>query len=248
MRPAPAQRRRQAAKKKAAKTPPAKKSGGLASDFRDLESSFTKLFSDLTGEITGGALRLAARTGGVPLEIARALAPGAEGLDPPEPERLEMMKEAGLYLRELREVAGLTISDLREALDLSDNSVLEAVENGTATLSFELILRLAAVLARHDPVPFVISFTRTYNPEIWQILEDWGIGRIPTQYEREREFLNIFRSRDSARRLSNEGFDKVLEFTRSAFNLSLHFIAEQEGVDSSGARPKPKAKRKPAAE
>ncbi len=198
----------------------------------------TKLFTDLTGEITGGALRLAARTGGVPLEIARALVPSADRLQPLDPERLEMMKRTGLYLKELRELAGLTVSDLREALDLSDNTILEAVEDGTATLSFELILRLAALLARHDPVPFVIRFTRTYNPEIWQILEDWGIGRIPTQYEREREFLNIFRSDDSARRLSDQGFAKVLEFTRSAFDLSLHFIAQQEGVASKRRRSK----------
>ncbi len=215
---------------------------GLASDLRDLETSVSKLFTDLTGEITGSALRLAARTGGVPLEIARALVPSADRLKPLDPDRLEMMRATGLYLRELRELAGLTVSDLRDALDLSDSSILEAVENGTATLSFELILRLAALLARHDPIPFVIRFTRTYNPEIWQILEDWGIGRIPTQYEREREFLNIFRSEDSARRLSDEGFEKVLEFTRSAFDLSLHFIAEQEGVSAKG----PRSKRSPA--
>jgi len=216
----------------------ASRAKGLGSDLREIEDSVSKLLTDLTGEVTGGALRLAARVGGVPLEVARALVPGADQLNPLDPERLEMMRNTGLYLRELRELAGLTVSDLRDALELSDSRTLEAVENGTATLSFELILRLAALLARHDPIPFVIRFTRTYNPEIWQILEGWGIGRIPTQYERERQFLNIFRSEDSARRLSDEGFDKVLEFTRAAFDLSLHFVAQDEGVRSKRRRRK----------
>src|SRR5690606_23759140 len=46
--------------------------------------------------------------------------------------------------------------------------------------------------------------------------------------ERERQFINIYRSQDKARELSDEGFNRVLEFTRQAFNLSLHFIGEQE--------------------
>jgi len=141
-----------------------------------------------------------------------------------------LAQQAGKYLRDLRELAGLTQTELSEALALADDgSLLKAVENGTATLSFELILRLASVLARHDPVPFVLRLTRTYNPELWKLLEGWGIGRLPLQYERERQFVNVYRRHDAARNLSDEGFAKVLEFTRAAFELSLHFIAEQQG-------------------
>ena len=42
--------------------------------------------------------------------------------------------------------------------------------------------------------------------------------------------MNIYRSHDAKRKLSDEGFEKVLEFTRKAFELSLHFIAEQEKI------------------
>jgi hypothetical protein len=70
--------------------------------------------------------------------------------------------------------------------------------------------------------------TRNYNPEVWQILNDWGIGRIPLQFEREREFINIFRRHDDARNLSDEGFRKVLEFTRHSFEMSMHFVEQQE--------------------
>jgi hypothetical protein len=54
------------------------------------------------------------------------------------------------------------------------------------------------------------------------------VARLPLQFEREREFINIFRRHDDARTLSDEGFQKVLEFTRQSFEMSLHFIEEQE--------------------
>jgi transcriptional regulator with XRE-family HTH domain len=126
-------------------------------------------------------------------------------------------------VRELRELAGLTVDELAEALEISDESMLEAVEAGTATLSFELTLRLAAILARHDPLPFISRLVRTYNPVLWQLLEDWGIGELPLQLEREREFVNVLRGADDARDLSDEDFARVLDFTRAAFEMALHF-------------------------
>ena len=139
-----------------------------------------------------------------------------------------MMLVAGNSMRDIREVAGLTLSEMSEALNLKDKSVLEAIENGTTTLSFELILRLAALIARNDPIPFILRTTRNYNPEVWRVLDTWGVSRLPLQFEREREFINIFRRHDDARTLSDEGFQKVLEFTRQSFEMSLHFIEQQE--------------------
>jgi transcriptional regulator with XRE-family HTH domain len=139
-----------------------------------------------------------------------------------------LMQESGAYLKDVRELAGLTQAELTEALHLSDQSLLAAVEKGTATLSFELILRLAALLARHDPVPFIIKFTRTYDPEIWDILERWGLGQIPVHFERERQFINIYRGHDAARKLTDDGFEKVLQFTRAAFETALYFVSEQK--------------------
>ncbi len=143
------------------------------------------------------------------------------------PERKRLIEEAGASLRDFREVAGLTVTEVSDAIQLPDQSLLTAVENGTATLSFELILRLAALLARHDPVPFIIRFTRTYNPEVWSLLEDWGLGRLPLHIEREREFINIYRRHDSARKLSDEEFDHVLKFTRTAFEMALAFALDK---------------------
>ncbi|MDX1589513.1 MAG: helix-turn-helix transcriptional regulator [Oleiphilaceae bacterium] len=177
------------------------------------------LFNRLSG-YTSTAYRLARRTTGTSFKVGRALI-GSQ-------DQLRMMLAAGESLRDLREVAGMTVSDLSDALNIRDKSLLEAVEDGTATLSFELILRLAAVLARNDPLPFILKYTRTYSPDTWRVLSDWGVGRLPLQFEREREFINIYRRHDEARHLSDEGFKRVLEFTRQSFEMSLHFAAEQE--------------------
>lgn len=188
------------------------------------DPSLIRKLTSLPGAMADSALRMVVKTTDVPLRVGKALFL--------KPEQQERMKEAGQMLKELREVTGLTRDELSEALDLKDHSLIEAVENGTAILSFELILRLAAVLARHDPVPVILKFTRTYNPELWRILEDWGFGRLSLHFERERHFINIYRRHDAARKLSDESFDRVLAFTRAAFEMALHFAAEQESLNA----------------
>jgi transcriptional regulator with XRE-family HTH domain len=156
-----------------------------------------------------------------------------------QPDSARLAEKAGRSLRELRELAGLTIEELATAIDLEDKSLLTAVEDGTATLSFDLLLRLSAILARNDPIPFLIRFTRTYNPDLWRRFEGVGATKLPLQYEREREFVNIYRGDDRARSLSDEGFQRVLEFTRAAFALGLHYAAEKESGASSAPPPMP---------
>lgn len=195
-----------------------KKKAGRSSAKRPARSragvaSLGDRLAELVEHAAAGALRLVIDTGG--REIAARL-----------PEAPEMRHEAGSYLRELREVAGLTIDEVADAIELRDRSLLEAVEAGAATLSFELVLRLAAVLARHDPVPFIARLVRSYNPVLWEVLEDWGVGRLPLQLERERMFVNLLRGSDEARALSDADFAEVLEFTRVAFETALHFAAK----------------------
>ena len=184
-----------------------------------VDESLISLFGKISGA-TSSAFKFAKKTGDTSYKVGKAIIQSQD--------QLKLMINAGASLKDLREVAGLTVNELSEAINLKDKSIIEAVENGTATLSFELILRLAALLARNDPIPFILKYTRTYSPETWRILNDWGVGRLPLHYERERLFINIYRSQDKARELSDEGFQRVLEFTRQAFNLSLHFIGEQE--------------------
>src|SRR5689334_6339819 len=125
----------------------------------------------------------------------------------------------------MREAAGLSVKEVGEAIDLKDPTLLELVENGKVALPFEIILRLASVLGRNDPISFVMRFTRSYNPDIWHTLEGLGIGRFVVQAGREREFANIYRGSDEARQLDDREFAAVLAFTRAAFDLAMTFRA-----------------------
>lgn len=143
------------------------------------------------------------------------------------PKRRATIEKAGALLKRMRETAGLTAQELGRAINLRDASLLEQAENGRIVLPFEIILRLAAVLGRRDPVAFVMKLTRSYNPELWKALEDLGVGRLVAHAGREREFVNVYRSRDEARGLSDEQFARVLAFVSAAFELALTLVREQ---------------------
>lgn len=203
------------------------------------------LFGQLSG-LVGSVKDQLMTWGSWPFRMVGVVVFSAEQLAKLTPEQSNMLREAGSYLHELRDLAGLTSNELAEALDVEDNSILDAIEQGTATLSFELILRLSSVLARHDPLPFVIRMVRTYDPEVWQFLHDWGVGRIPLQYERERSFVNIMRSRDKAREISDEDFAALVKMTDSAFELGLQFLSRQRNA-AAEAQNAAKASEKPGA-
>ena len=148
---------------------------------------------------------------------------GAAKMLLPKPGQRAALARTGAMLRRLREAAGLSIGEVGTAIDLSDPGLLELVENGKIVLPFEIILRLASVLGRNDPISFVMRFTRSYNPEIWRTLEKLGVGRLALQAGREREFANLYRGSDAARGLSDEDFNEVLKFTRAAFEMAVTF-------------------------
>jgi transcriptional regulator with XRE-family HTH domain len=141
----------------------------------------------------------------------------------PNPGSRAALERTGTVLRRMREAAGLSISEVAAAIDLSDPGLLQLVENGKLALPFEIILRLASVLGRNDPISFVMRFTRSYNPEIWRTLERLGVGRLALQAGREREFANVYRANDAARNLSDEDFNEALQFTRAAFDMAVAF-------------------------
>jgi hypothetical protein len=144
-----------------------------------------------------------------------------------KPEQKAALAKAGSLLRGVREAAGLSVAEVSQAIDLKDPSLRELVEEGKAALPFEIILRLASILGRNDPVSFILKLTRTYNPELWKTLENLGVGRILVQAGREREFANIYRAHDAARRLSDQEFADALAFTNAAFEMALAFRARE---------------------
>ena len=140
-----------------------------------------------------------------------------------KPEQRAALAKTGAVLRGMREAAGLSLKEVGDAIDLKDPTLLDLVEHGKVALPFEIILRLASVLGRNDPISFVMRFTRSYNPDVWHTLENLGIGRFAVQAGREREFVNIYRGSDLARRLTDDEFAALLAFVRAAFELALTF-------------------------
>ena len=118
---------------------------------------------------------------------------GAAKMMLPKPGQRAALEKTGAVLRRMRETAGMSVDEVGNAIDLKDPTLLELVENGKVALPFEIILRLASVLGRNDPISFVMRFTRSYNPDVWKTLESLGIGRLALQAGREREFANIYR-------------------------------------------------------
>ena len=131
------------------------------------------------------------------------------------------LKRAGALLHDVRETAGLSVSDLGAAIDLKDATLLEHFEAGKVALPFDVILRIAGVLGRNDPVPFVMRLLRESNPRLAKTLEDMGIGKLVAHVGREREFVNLYRGRDELRALSNEEFAAMLEIVDGALKLVL---------------------------
>ncbi len=146
------------------------------------------------------------------------------------PEQLERLGKAGKSLKDLREVAGISIEDLSEAIDLENVDLLQSIEEGKAAVPFEILLRLASYYARNDPIPFIMKYSRVYSPGIWRLFKTLGIERLLMAAERELQFIQIYRSRDAARDLTDEGFKHVYDFTQQAFDLALHFVSEQEQI------------------
>ncbi|HJV51279.1 MAG TPA: helix-turn-helix transcriptional regulator [Noviherbaspirillum sp.] len=146
------------------------------------------------------------------------------------PEQKEMLKKTGNLLRNARKTAGLSLEELGKAVDLQDPVLLDLAENGKAALPFEIILRLTSILGRKDPVVFFLNLTRTYNPKLWKIIEDLGVGRLLVQAGREREFANIYRACDAARELNDQEFAKVVAFMQSAFSLAMSCRAREQGA------------------
>jgi transcriptional regulator with XRE-family HTH domain len=143
-----------------------------------------------------------------------------------KPSHKAAAERAGGLFRDLREGAGLTLQDIGRAINLKDVSLLEQVEVGKVGLPFEIILRLASVLGRNDPIPVAMKLTRTYNPTLWATLETLGVGKLAVQAGREREFANLYRASDATRQLSDAEFAAALKFVRASFEAALVFRAE----------------------
>jgi len=185
----------------------------------DAVSGLTRSLRSLTGQVVGMA--------GAAVDTSIA---AATGLFPHGVASTKALVKAGGFLRDMREAAGIPLDDLGKAISLKDPALLELAENGKMALPFEVILRLASVLARNDPIPFVMNLTKAHSPAMWQILESFGIGRLVEHAGREHEFISIYRARDEARKLTDEEFARVRKFVETAFDMALEFNREAKAA------------------
>ncbi|KAA1193901.1 helix-turn-helix transcriptional regulator [Pseudohalioglobus sediminis] len=201
----------------------------MAKDDQDHDTLIASL-RRLTGQVAGSTFELAKNTATMTAMFGETWL-RTTVLNQLEPERLEAMAEAGHFLRDARETAGLSIKELSESLGLSDNTVLEDIERGQTIMPLELMLRAASLLARHDPIPFLIKFMRTYNPALEQTLEQLGVLTIPKQYERERRFVNLYRQHDVLRQFSDDEFARYIHYMESSSNLVLDVMAKEKAAN-----------------
>jgi transcriptional regulator with XRE-family HTH domain len=186
----------------------------------------------LTGQVAGGTLEIARNTATMTAMFGESWLRN-NLLNQLEPERLEAMADAGHFLRDARETAGMSIKELAETLGLSDKSVIEDIESGQTIMPLELMLRSASLLARHDPIPFLMKFMRTYNPALEHTLEQWGVLALPKQYERERRFVNLYRQHDVLRNFSDDEYDRFLSYIESSTNLVLDVMKSEKDANAS---------------
>ncbi len=184
------------------------------------KSSLIDQLLDYTGLITGSIVDVVKTGSAIPLMYTDGWLKDLY-IKSVDPERLRAMADAGEFLKDAREVAGLNLQELAEILGLKDEELLKAVESGRATLPFDMILRIAALVARHDPIPFILKFVRTYNPALESRLDELGILQLPKQYERERRFVNLLRKQDELRAMKDEEFDRFLDLQEAAVEFSL---------------------------
>jgi transcriptional regulator with XRE-family HTH domain len=183
----------------------------------------------LSGQVAGGTLELARSSATLTAMFGESWLRNTV-LRPLEPERLEAMAEAGHFLRDARETAGMSLKDLADTLGMSDKTILEDVESGDKIMPLELVLRSASLLARHDPIPFVIKFMRTYNPQLEKALESWGMMALPKQYERERRFINIYRRHDVLRSFNDDEFQRFIDYMETSCNLVLDVMEREKAA------------------
>ena len=214
------------------------------------QDSLLDAFKKLTGQVAGGTFDLARNTATMTAMFGENWLRTVV-MNTLEPERLEAMAEAGHFLRDAREMAGLSIVDVAESIGLSDRTVLENIESGETIMPLELMLRSASLLARHDPIPFLIKFMRTYNPALEKTLEQLGVLALPKQYERERRFVNLVRQHDLLRSLSDDEYERFIHYMESSSNLVLDVMLKEKEANTPGpaakTRTKAKAPKKKAA-
>ena len=193
----------------------------------DRELSLLEQLTRLTGQVAGQTLDVARNTAAFTAMFGENWLKSTL-MKTFEPERLDAMADAGRLLRDARETAGLSLRELTEALGVKDTDLLEDIESGERIIPLELLFRCASLVARHDPIPFLVQFMRTYNPALGKTLDQWGVMTLPVQFERERRWINLYRQHDILRKLDDQEYDRLVNYVDSATDLVLDVMLREK--------------------
>lgn len=210
------------------------------------DRSLLEQLTRLTGQVAGQTMDVARSTAAMSLMFGENWLQSTV-LKNLEPERLQAMADAGRFLRDARETAGLSLRELTEALGLKDDDLLRDIESGDRVMPLELAFRSASLIARHDPIPFLVKFMRTYNPSLGDTLEQWGVMALPLQFERERRWINLYRKHDTLRTFDDAEYDRLIDYVDAATQLMLDVMVKEKAaaqLAAAAATPKPAPKKR----
>ncbi len=206
------------------------------------ERSLLEQLTRLTGQVAGQTLDVARSTAAMTLMFGENWLQSTV-LKTLEPERLDAMADAGRFLRDARETAGMSLRELTVAMGVKDDNLLEDIESGERIMPLELAFRSASLIARHDPIPFLVKFMRTYNPALGDTLEQWGVMVLPVQFERERRWINLYRKHDELRSLTDDEYDRLVQYVDSATTLVLDVMQKEKAANQ--VEPAPRKRKRP---
>jgi hypothetical protein len=151
------------------------------------------------------------------------------------PKRNAAVAKAGGQLRRWREAAVLMVGELSDAVGLGDAKLIEDAESGIALLPFDVVLRLAGVLGRHDPVPIAMALTCQYCGRRWT--------PSASAVWRFRAAASVSWPTSTAATMPPASlttqFAQALQFTRQAVDTAVRFCADAKAPGSVRGVPPP---------
>ncbi len=140
-------------------------------------------------------------------------------------------REAGDYLRELREAAGFTIDGFAKAMNREDaRSTVEAAEAGREVFPKDWFDQAVEVLRHRDPLEFFDRLRALYEPGQGSGSADVQ-GNIRAQDPavlRRQKLSAIFSDDETLAQLSDSQFEDLAGFMQSNYQAALQLVRDKQ--------------------
>lgn len=146
-------------------------------------------------------------------------------------------RNAGEYLRELREAAGYTVDSFAQAMNRHNAAQkIKSVEAGREVFPNDWLDQISALLKQNDPAEFFDKLRNLYEPDNMhgrkdQHNRDYGEssndGKPQTAYavaSARREKLNEIFTDETLSSLSDSQFEELSEFIKTNYQAALQLV------------------------